>query len=723
MFQKFTLFFIVVLFSKFAFGQNGFQAVVKDAETQAPIFGVSVIVLNTTIGSISDKEGRLTLNTVPDGKQHLEFSYLGYEKQVLELDFPLSDPGPIIIFLSPQSDNLDAVLISSTRSTRTIRNIPTRVEFIAGEELEEKGNMRPGDIRMLLNESTGIITQTTSPVSNNAAIRIQGLDGRYTQILKDGLPLYSGAASGLGLLQIPPLDLKQVEVIKGSSSTLYGGGAIAGLVNLISKTPHKEKELNFHLDANSGKGFDLNGFYSKRNDKIGTTIFASHNRSWAYDPADINLSAIPQFERYVLNPKIFLYFDDDTELHLGVNTTLENRLGGNMDYINGKNEAGYFERNKTQRYSTQLQFDHRFDEKSSLQLKNSFSYFNREISIPNYRFDGIQNASFSELNYNHHDFNLEWVAGLNLWTESFREKKKDILSRRDYQQHTLGGFVQNNWRATDWLHLETGLRTDYVFDYGFVFLPRISTLFKFTNQFTSRIGGGFGYKAPTLFTEESERIAYRNVDPIDKKTNKLEKSYGANIDFNYHTEIVNAVEFSLNHLFFYTHLKHPLVMEEQANDHYRFINSGGYVTTKGMETNVKLEYEDFELYLGYTYTDTRLHENKQVKRMPLTAKNRINTVLMYEVEGKWMVGLEAYYYSKQNLSDGSTGKPYWLNGLMIEKLWDKFSLYINFENFLDVRQTRFDNNIYNGSITQPEFKEIYAPLEGLVINGGIKIFL
>src|SRR5699024_8682321 len=123
--------------------------------------------------------------------------------------------------------------------------------------------MKPGDIRMLLAESTGIHVQTTSPTSANASIRIQGLDGRYTQILKDGFPIFSGASSGLGLLQIPPLDLKQVEVIKGSTSTLYGGGAIAGLVNLISKTPTEERDLRFHLNGTSGGGLDIKVFTDK----------------------------------------------------------------------------------------------------------------------------------------------------------------------------------------------------------------------------------------------------------------------------------------------------------------------------------------------------------------------------------------------------------------------------------------------------------------------------
>src|SRR5688500_4453880 len=143
------------------------------------------------------------------------------------------------------------MVITSTRSSRTIADIPTSVEFISGEELEEKGNMKPGDIRMLLSESTGIQTQQTSATSYNSSIRIQGLDGRYTQILRDGYPMYAGFAGGISIMQIAPLDLQQVEVIKGSSSTLYGGGAIAGLVNLVSKTPGEGREISFMANATS----------------------------------------------------------------------------------------------------------------------------------------------------------------------------------------------------------------------------------------------------------------------------------------------------------------------------------------------------------------------------------------------------------------------------------------------------------------------------------------
>ncbi len=706
------------------YAQNTFKAIIKDSEKKEPLMGVNAQVTGTSIAETSAENGQVILTGIPNGLQEIQFTYVGFYPHTQSFNFPLTDTVPIEVLLSEQSEDLEEIVITSTRSTRTIQNNPTRIEFIGGEELDEKGNMKAGDIRMLLAESTGIHVQTTSPTSANASIRIQGLDGRYTQILKDGFPIYSGASSGLGLLQIPPLDLKQVEVIKGSTSTLYGGGAIAGLVNLISKTPTEERDLRFHLNGTSGRGLDINGFYGQKFKKIGTTIFASHNRNRAYDPAQIGLSAIPQFERFVLNPKLFVYFNDRTKLNFGINTTIENRLGGDMLYIKGKasNTHQFFEENKTQRYSTQFVFDHTVNENSFVQVKNSVSYFNRNTAIPNYEFEGTQTASFTEASYTHSKEKSEWITGVNIWTDNFKEKQLTAFPLRDYSQTTFGAFLQNSFNATDWFQLETGLRTDYVVDYGAVFLPRVSALFHIANGLTSRIGGGFGYKTPTIFTEESERIQYQNVMPIDDNINKLEKSYGANADVNYRPNIGDEWTLSINHLFFYTYLDNPLLLQNTATNRYQFINSLGYIHTKGMETNVKVGYDDLKLFFGYTFTDTRLLENGTDTENPLTPKHRVNSVLMYEIEDKWKIGLEAYYFSPQKLNDGTTGKDYWMCGFMAEKIWERFSLYINFENFLDTRQTRFDN-IYTGTISNPVFRDIYAPLDGFVINGGIKFRL
>ena len=623
-----------------------------------------------------------------------------------------------------EAGELNEVVVSS-RGTRTIRRLPTRVEVLSGEEIEEKGTMKPSDIRMMLSETTGIMTQQTSATSGNSLIRIQGLDGRYTQILKDGMPAFPGAASGLGLLQTPPLDLRQVEVVKGASSTLYGGGAIAGLINLISKTPGDKRELSLQLNGTTAKGLDVNGFYSERYGKVGLTVFTAYNTCRGYDPSDVDFSAIPKYDRWNINPRLFLYLSPNTYGNIGYQAMIENRLGGDMHYIEGTDngEHSYYERNKTQRHSMQLNFNHLFDADNRFNLKASATYYDRELTLPNYSFIGTQWTSFGELSYAHSSDKTDWVAGVNLWTDNFKEKNPVTELKRDYQQTTLGAFLQADIDITSWLSIEAGLRTDYVINYGIAILPRLSFLFKPTDKLSSRLGGGLGYKQPTIFTEESERIAYRNVLPIDKDKNQLERSWGVNWDVNYTTGLFDdQVRFSVNHLFFYTRLSHPLLMKPIDDDYYKMQNIGGHIDTRGWETNIKLGWYDFHYYFGYTYTYTRVEENGIHTESPLTPRHRLNNVLMYEKEDSWKVGLEAYYYSPQLLSDGLQGKSYWLCGLLVEKMWEHFSVYVNFENFTDSRQTRFDS-IYTGARSNPIWRDIYAPLDGFVASAGIKIRL
>ncbi|MDQ2657628.1 MAG: TonB-dependent receptor, partial [Bacteroidota bacterium] len=354
-------------------------------------------------------------------------------------------------------------------------------------------------------------------------------------------------------------------------------------------------------------------------------------------------------------------------------------------------------------------------------LKNSLNSLIQKIKIHKNMFSGIQNSSFTEVNVVHSRESSEWIAGVNLWTDAFSEAPMAGQLLRDYNQETAGAFIQNNLRFSETISLETGLRGDYVLDYGFALLPRLSLLYKPGMHFTSRIGGGIGYKAPTIFTEESERIHLRSVLPVSSDDNELERSYGANWDLNYRAE-AGPLGWSVNHLFFYTHLDNPLTLNPLPDGSNKFTNIAGFVDTKGTETNVRLELGDFKLFIGYTFTDTKVHSQGAVVQHPLTAKHRLNNVLMYELEERWKVGLEAYYFSRQRLSDGTYGREYWICGLMLERAWERFSLFLNFENFLDTRQTRF-GGIYSGTITNPEFRDIYAPVDGFVMNGGVKLNL
>lgn len=701
--------------------QNLFRATIQ-TENHAPLPGATLTWKEGGRSVAADSSGTALMDKIPNGLQTFTVTHVGFEETTASYTFPLPADTVLLIMLHPgeeEHEEEEEVVVTATRTSRTIANTPTRIEVISGEELAEKGNMKPGEIRMLLGESTGIQTQQTSATSYNYSIRIQGLDGRYTQILKDGYPLYAGFSGGLSIMQIAPLDLRQVEVIKGSASTLYGGGAIAGLVNLVSKTPGKERELGFLANGTSAVGLDLSGFYSERYGKAGLTLFASRNSSAAYDPADIGLTAIPKFERYTINPRLFLY-GKNTTADVGVSYITEDRIGGSVEYIK-HGGTGYFEENNTDRITTQAGITHRVSDRSTFQLKNSYSRFNRDIIIPTYRFEALQQSSFTELTWNHQRKLSQWVVGANLLTDDLAEKRWSADPARDYHFKTYGVFVQNAWTASEKFTLETGLRGDYVNEYGFELLPRVSALLHLAPKLTTRLGGGYGYKTPTVFNEESERIQFQNVLPIDEARTWDERSVGGNWDINYRTHI-GGVGFTINHLFFYTRLKHPLELVGAPGGKLEFRNADGHIDTRGMETNLRFLYGDFKLFVGYTFTDANTHYSGVKNQLPLTARHRLNNVLMFEVEEKLKLGLEAYYFSRQQLSDGTTGKPYWIAGFMAEKLWERFSVFLNFENFTNTRQTRFDT-IYTGTIDNPVFRDIYAPVEGFVVNGGIKLRL
>ena len=713
---------VLLLFTTSVIAQNNFKALVISEKSKEILVGATAVITELNVIVTSNENGEIIFLNIPNGTYKIEVSYLGYDKKEKSFNFPLSDANKIFEFLLEPSNNLleEVIVPSTTRSSKSIQDIPTRIEVIEGEEIDEKISMKPGDIKMLLNESTGIATQQTSAISGTANIRIQGLDGRYTQILKDGMPLYTGFSGGLSIMQIAPLDLKQVEFIKGSASTLYGGGAISGLVNLISKTPREKREFTTLLNATSAKGLDASTFYSQKYGKIGTTIFASYNYNGAYDPADIGLTAIPKTKRITLNPKVFFYLNEKTKGYFGINLVTENRLGGDLEVINGNTNAinQFFEKNNSFRTSTQLNIEHKISENSKIQFKNSVGFFNRKLIQPTINFKGRQVSTFTEISYSHTNLKSEWVTGINLWTDNFISVNNADFK---YKLTTLGGFTQNLYKANSWFSLESGLRIDYNSPTSndklkLALLPRINGLFKINDHFSSRIGGGIGYKMPSPFNEEAEARGYQNLQPINFNTTKIEKSYGTNADINFKTRL-EEVSLTVNQLFFYTYLQNPIILENN-----NFVNTNGTIDAKGVETNVKIGFEDFKLFLGYTFTDVKQHFNNESNWQPLTAKHRLNYVLTYEKENDFRMGIEGLLVSNQKLNDGTIGKGYVMYGFLFEKIWEHFNVFINAENFTDRRQTRWDT-IYSGPITNPTFKDIYAPTDGIVINIGVKIKL
>ncbi|WP_299436799.1 TonB-dependent receptor [uncultured Aquimarina sp.] len=695
---------------------NTLKVKILAASNSEPLIGATIYAKTLEKGAVTDLDGMARVDGLPNGTYDFTISFLGFEPLERKIEIPYADI--LIIYLKEDGEALEEVVLQSNRSTRTIKRIPTRIEFIGAEELGEKNAMNATNISMVLRESTGIQMQQTSLSSGNSNIRIQGLDGRYTQLLRDGFPLYGGFSSGLSIMQIPPLDLKQFEIIKGSSSTLYGGGAIAGLVNMISKTPEEEADLDIMLTQTHALGTTGNVFYSKRNKKFGVTLYGSGHYQKAYDPEDDGFSNLPLTKSVSINPKLFYYPSDETTFWFGVNGTYDDRIGGVIDRIeNDGNNNLYTEENISKRISTQLVYTTEIDSVRSLNIKNSFAYFNRNLTVPSLNFKGDQFNSFTEITYHKQGTRADWILGANLYTIDFDEESSTL--ERDQKDITAGLFINNIYDFSDNWILETGFRADYAKDWGFFPLPKISLLYKSNNSFSSRIGGGLGYKIPDIFTEEAEFINFNNVLAIDKDALDAERSYGVNLDFNYETFLTDEIGFSINQLFYMTAIQEGLLLTDTSTGFFQFENAQDDIVSKGAETNIKFTYKDFRWFLNYAFIDTRLNYLNGNPQKPLTARNNAGSVVMYENE-KWRIGYETYYTGKQLLSNGTETTDFITMGLLGMRNFSWGTVFINFENFTDRRQSRFSPLVLPPT-TDPTFTEIYAPTDGFIFSAGIII--
>ncbi|OIQ19462.1 TonB-dependent receptor [Lacinutrix sp. MedPE-SW] len=691
--------------------------VLTEAENE-PLLGATVYFEALEKGAVTDFDGIATFTEIPDGQHQIIISFLGFETFETTVQIPSNTA--LVFKLKEGSNQLDAVVLQSSRSTRTVRKIPTRIEFIGAEELGEKAIMNPTNISMVLRESTGIQMQQTSLSSGGTNIRIQGLDGRYTQLLRDGFPLYGGFSSGLSILQIPPLDLQQFEIIKGSSSTLYGGGAIAGLVNMVSKTPDEEPALDIMLTQTQALGSTANVFYSKRNEKFGISLYGSGHYQKAYDPEDDGFSNLPKTTSISFNPKLFYYPSDKTTLWFGLNGTYDDRIGGDITKIESGEDGihQYTEENNSKRLSSQLVYQTQLDAVSSLEFKNSVSFFDRNLTVPDFNFDGKQTNTFTEISYNTASEKTDWIVGANLYTSNFDENDNALL-QRDQKDVTFGAFANNIYDLSDNWILETGLRADYNTDFGFFPLPRISLLYKNDSGFSSRIGGGLGYKIPDIFTEEAEYINFENVLAIDKSIIDAERSYGLNFDVNYQTRLSDEIGFSINQLFYVTAINDGLLLNSTDNGLFQFENAPDEIFSKGAETNIKFTYKDFRWFLNYALIDTKLNYLPGNPQKPLTAKHNAGSVLMYESE-KWRIGYETFYTGKQFLSNGTETTDFVTMGLLVMRNFKLGSVFVNFENFTDRRQSRFSPLVLPPH-DNPVFPEIYAPTDGFIFSVGLII--
>lgn len=708
------------LFCLSANAQNTLTVTVADSAKHEPIVGAAVQAEGTKIGNVTDIDGTTSLQNLPNGKVVLKITFVGYADKKVEIMLPQNTP--LSIFLVSADAELETAIITSTRTNSRIEDIATKVEVLGADDTEEENSIKPASIASLLGDLSVIHIQQNSAVSGGLSVRMQGLDGKYTQILRDGLPLYEGFSGSFGVLQIPPLDLKQIEIIKGSNSTLYGGGAIGGLINLVSKEPTAETEVSLTLNRSTLKETNLNGYYAKRVGKMGMTLFVGNTFQKAVDVNKDGFSDVPDVASTILHPRFFYYFNDKTTLKIGINSVFENRTGGDMTAINFKPtiEHPFFEKNKSQRNALDFQFVTEVGQ-NHWAAKGAYNVFERAVDQSGFLFQGRQISNFYEVS----DFiklkKNDLVFGANFIGDKFEKTSSDSSKISFYDNKTAGLFIQDGWQITPKWLIETGLRADFLNQQNekdaaltttFI-LPRIAFLWKAKPNLSFRLSGSTGYKVPNVFTVENLSGSFQDLRPLSKNV-KSEYSTSVNGDVNFHTLIHDIVGLSLNQAFYFTNISNPVVVQNNE-----LVNSTDETQSIGSDTYIRLKISALELYFGYNHTLSTLGSRPVL----FAPRDKASMTAAYEIEKKWRFGIENSWVANQYLNETTTAPSYWFWAAMIErKLGENASLVLNGENLLDVRQSRLES-LFTGSIRQPLFKGLYMPIDGRVINVALRVKL
>ena len=464
----------------------------------------------------------------------------------------------------------------------------------------------------------------------------------------------------------------------------------------------------------------------------------------AYDVNNDGFSEVPKTNRVHIEPTLWLPIGQSVTLRTSLGYTNDVRRGGfqNRDGIPIVfNSSFYQSKLETDRFKALADLEIQARPNNLVQFRNVFSTTNVESNDNlKHLLKNDQTQLFSELNTSFDSDVNNVVAGVSFAYSNTTSEYKGTRIIDGQTSGTVGLFTQYTTKPFNPVTIESGLRLEVVSKNKAILLPRLNVLSNWGPRLTSRIGVGTGYKyVHTMFSEVSDLIQQSNHMYSYRlnytNSNSIERSVGFTADLDYRAMVGEEVGLSINQLVFATRINNPFQLVNRdirygphsngLDDLEPFvgldiISRDGHTQTMGLETNIKWTYRNLKWYQFYTLTDVTDVAFGNDIPVILTPRHRLGSVIMLEEHDTYRVGFETYVTGSQKLSSGEKTDLYVILGLMAEKTWSSLSVFINFENFTDTRM-KDRNRIWSGSMAHPNLNtELYAPIDGMVINGGIK---
>lgn len=643
---------------------------------------------------------------------------------LLPYRLPATWLGTVVLAMSPAicwSGDRDSELpveeitVTATRSPTLISDEPLRVEAVPADEIEENLTLRPGNVSSLLKELPGVRMQSSAPALAGGGMQLRGMPARHTLVLTDGLPLLGAEPDAFGLLQTPPLDLERAEVIKGVASALYGGAALGGVLNLVSRLPGSEPGWLANVTSRGGQ--DLAGFFTAHGASrwSGTLAAGAHAQS-RVDVDDDGWADLASYRRYNLRPRAWWQDGPGRSLMLTAGFVNEEREGGTLPRRQLADGRSFPESLHTRRVDAGAISHWTLGNQVSLDGRYSVTSTHLDRAFGAQRVASTQSTAFAEEAMGGTSRGHRWVVGVAFERDQLAVASVPGVS---YTYSAPALFAQDEYAPVPWITLAGSARVDMHNVYGTFFSPRLSALLRDPHgpwSLRASVGGGFA--APTPCVDEIAATSLGVLRPLQAL--HAERALSASLDAKW-----ARAGWDLNASVFTAVIRDPLAVVPRAGSTLELVNAPGPRRTPGAEILVGFVRAPLHAIAAWAWLDATEADADGVRRaVPLVPRYTATLDGIIESEKRGRIGLELDYIGRQSLADNpyrNVSPGYLEFNILAELRFGGVAAFLNALNITGVNQTHYDPLVRPspGPGGDP-ITDVWAPLVGRTFNLGVR---
>lgn len=619
------------------------HVIVKGTEESIPF--ATVMILGTNRGAVSNEEGQFEFRKLAAGKYTLRVQVMGYKTQEKTITVSAEATSVVHFQMEEVSFTTDEVVVSANRNEVSRKAAPVVVNVMSAKLFE---TVNSTDLAKSLNFQSGLRVENNCQNCGFPQVRINGLEGPYSQILINSRPIISALSGVYGLEQIPVNMIERVEVVRGGGSALFGANAVGGTINIITKDPiNNSFQVASTMSNMNGKSWEqyMGGNVSlvAKDNSYGIALYETYRNRNPYDADGDGFSELGKLNMNTFGMRAYYRPNYFSRINVEYHTTNEFRRGGNKFNLQ-PHEADITEQTKHIINSGGVSYDRYWGEKHKMSVYGSVQHTDRNS------YYGAQ----KDMNAYGKTNDLTWVVGgmyvgnmdrclfapatFTGGVEYQSNSLHDMMTgyHRDMQQDVriAGGFVQNEWRLNRWTML-VGARLDKhnLIDHP-IFSPRVNFLYKPSDNLQARLTYSTGFRAPQAYDEDlhvtavgGEGVQIRLADGLREERSN---SFSGSVDWSFpmgHWQSNILLEG------FYTDLHHVFVLEDigedQNGDKIKERRNGSGAKVYGVNLDAKVAHgREAQLQLGFTVQRSRYNraevwtsegeEEQTTKRMPRT---------------------------------------------------------------------------------------------------------